>query len=182
MRQIELSSRQFQFSPLNEEGSMAVAKATAALAMAAHKPVRIYLHGGLGAGKTTWVRFFLQACGITGRIKSPSFSVLETYHHKATVFHHLDFYRQSDPLAWQSGGLREVMLEPGIVLVEWPEHAAGLPAPQIELWLDWAIENQADGPRRLRIHFLGSNAPDHTDQDELISDALITTWRAACHA
>lgn len=134
--------------------------------------LRIYLHGGLGAGKTTWTRHFLTACGVTGRIKSPSFSVLESYEVNAQHFHHLDFYRQTDPAQWQDGGLREIFLEPAVVLVEWPERATGLPLPHIELWLDWAIEAAAEDPRTIKIQF-------NDQHDGLISADLLRQWSAA---
>lgn len=136
---------------------------------------RIFIHGNLGAGKTTWVRAFLRACGIEGRIKSPSFSVVESYDHNGITFHHLDFYRQTDPLAWQGGGLRDIMTESAVILVEWPEHAAGLPPPHIEIWIDWAFADQADGPRQLR--FVIGNPPDAID-----FTATLPAWRESIQA
>ncbi len=141
---------------VGESAAASTAAATAAMVtQAMHASnggaCRIYIHGNLGAGKTTWVRAFLRACGIEGRIKSPSFSVVESYDHDGITFHHLDFYRQTDPLAWQGGGLRDIMTESAVILVEWPEHASGLPPPHVELWIDWAFPDQADGPRQLRF-------------------------------
>ncbi len=141
---------------LNEADATLTASATAAMVIQAMRAgdgagCRIFLHGQLGAGKTTWVRAFLRACGIEGRIKSPSFSVVESYDHGGITFHHLDFYRQTDPRAWQGGGLRDVLTEPAVTLIEWPEHATGLPVPHIEVWIDWEHPDQADGPRQLRF-------------------------------
>lgn len=141
---------------LSEAETAVLASATAAMVTSAMKAdqsngCRIYLHGQLGAGKTTWVRAFLRACGIDGRIKSPSFSVVESYDHDGITFHHLDFYRQTDPHAWQGGGLRDVMTEAAVTLVEWPEHAAGLPSPHMEVWIDWEDPDRADGPRQLHV-------------------------------
>lgn len=160
---------------LSEEDAALTAAATATMVMQAMQAVdgascRIFLHGQLGAGKTTWVRAFLRACGIEGRIKSPSFSVVESYDHNGITFHHLDFYRQTDPHAWQGGGLRDVMTESAVTLVEWPEHAAGLPPPHIEVWIDWEHPDQADGPRRLRFVI--------RDQDDRLNlSALLMTWQ-----
>ena len=166
------SIAEFRIGFLTLNNSETLAKATAELAMVclaantalgnADQAFRIDLHGDLGSGKTTFARFFLAACGVTGRIKSPSFSVLESYAVDGLALHHLDFYRQSDPTAWQAGGLRDVLLEPAIVLVEWPEHAVGLPPPQIELWLSWAIEGQGDSARQalIQIHCANEIAMD----------------------
>lgn len=149
---------------IDEPGMHRVAAATAQLvlrAFLAHPKadwgLRILLHGDLGAGKTTWVRAFLRTVGITGRIKSPSFSVVESYQTSQEAgdlaIHHLDFYRQSNPKAWQAGGLRDLMAERAVILVEWPERAEGLPYPDIEIWLSWSGEILGDGPRDLRIAF-----------------------------
>lgn len=141
-----------------ETQAASIARATAAMVLktiAAQPGVqsgfRILLHGGLGAGKTTWARYFLQACGVTGRIKSPSFSVVETYDLGHLQIHHLDFYRQSNPQDWQGGGLRDLITERAVAIIEWPEHAAGLPAADMELWIDWADQETADGPRHFKI-------------------------------
>lgn len=161
---------------LNEQAMSDLARATAWLVLAcqeAHRAafsgLRIYLHGGLGAGKTTWVRHFLRACGVEGRIKSPSFSIVESYDRQGLVFHHLDFYRQSNPTQWQGGGLRDVLLEPAVILVEWPEHAQGLPPAHLELWIDWADKSHAEGPRQIKIVF-------HDLNDQTITASLVQQW------
>jgi len=69
-------------------------------AIAHDKPsngVAIYLQGNLGAGKTAFARAFLQQCGVKGRIKSPSYALLESYKVSSLYFYHIDFYRFNDP-------------------------------------------------------------------------------------
>ncbi len=141
-----------------EAQAAAIAQAAAVLVLKAtsaqpsvQSGFRILLHGGLGAGKTTWTRYFLRACGVTGRIKSPSFSVVETYDVGDLQVHHLDFYRQSNPQDWQGGGLRDLITERAIAIIEWPEHAAGLPPADMEVWIDWKDQEQADGPRHFKV-------------------------------
>jgi len=112
---------------------------------------RLYLHGGLGAGKTTLVRSILRALGVEGRIKSPSFAVAETYLVGQMQCAHLDLFRQTDPTAWRASGLREIFAETDLVLVEWPEKAEGLPTPDAEIILDWADPLVPEGPRHLTI-------------------------------
>lgn len=145
------------YASLNEAQMDELAYAVSRLC-AGHDRVRIYLHGHLGAGKTTWVRLFLRHMGVPGRIKSPSFSVVESYEESGQRFHHLDFYRQSEPATWQAGGIRDLLAEPGIALVEWPEHAPGLPAPHIELWLARSIEGphvDAEDERTVQLCIYG---------------------------
>ncbi len=89
------------------------------------------LHGDLGAGKTTFVRHLLRALGVQGRIKSPTYAVVEphcaeTGPHGALSAWHFDFYRFGDPREWEDAGFRELFASPGLKLVEWPERAAGL--------------------------------------------------------
>jgi tRNA threonylcarbamoyladenosine biosynthesis protein TsaE len=86
----------------------------------------VELHGDLGAGKTTFVRHLLRALGITGRIKSPTYAVVEP--HEAPdglAIFHFDFYRFSDPREWEDAGFRDIFAGPGLKLAEWPENAAG---------------------------------------------------------
>ncbi len=90
---------------------------------------RIHLQGDLGAGKTALARAFLRACGVTGRIKSPSYALLESYKVFNLYLYHLDFYRFSDPSEWLDAGFRDILRENALVLIEWPERAADLLSP-----------------------------------------------------
>ena len=115
--------------------------ATAAFATqlaAALTPVQldacIALHGDLGAGKTTFVRHLLRALGVEGRIKSPTYAVVEPYSVRAGEVWHFDFYRFSDPRDWEDAGFRDIFASPGLKLCEWPDNAAGvMPTPDLEL-------------------------------------------------
>ena len=99
---------------------------------------RIHLHGDLGAGKTHFVRALLRACGVTGRIKSPSYALLESYKVSSLYFYHLDFYRFSDPREWVDAGFRDILQDNAVVLIEWPEKAGSLlPEPDLDLLLDY---------------------------------------------
>ena len=98
----------------------------------------ITLAGGLGAGKTTFVRHLLRALGVQGRIKSPTYAVLESYALPGMSISHLDFYRFDDPREWEDAGLRDVFASPGLKLVEWPDHAGAL-LPLADLNLELSI-------------------------------------------
>lgn len=84
------------------------------------------LHGTLGAGKTTFTRHLLRALGVQGRIKSPSYAVVEPHEAPGLAIHHFDFYRFNDPQEWEDAGFRDLFGAPGLKVVEWPEKAAGL--------------------------------------------------------
>ncbi|MBI5335212.1 MAG: tRNA (adenosine(37)-N6)-threonylcarbamoyltransferase complex ATPase subunit type 1 TsaE [Burkholderiales bacterium] len=108
----------------------------------------IELHGDLGAGKTTFTRHLLRALGVSGRIKSPSYAVVEPHEAPGLQAWHFDFYRFSDPREWDDAGFREVFAGPGLKLVEWPQHAAGLlPVPDLRLH----IEALGDTGRSVRV-------------------------------
>ena len=108
--------------------------AASARALAAMPDVRgayVELHGTLGAGKTTFVRHLLGALGVEGRVKSPTYALMEPYvvePYGLSGFDawHFDFYRFNDPQEFEDAGFREVFSSPGLKLVEWPEKAAGL--------------------------------------------------------
>lgn len=121
---------------------------SAARALAALPPSRealIELRGALGAGKSTFARHLLRALGVGGRIKSPSYAIVETYETADLAAAHLDFYRFDDPDEWEDSGLRELFAAPGLKLVEWPEKAAGhLPRPDLRLWIEWPGVAEAD--------------------------------------
>ena len=101
----------------------------------------IALKGDLGAGKTTFVRHLLHALGVRGRIKSPTYAVVEPYELPKLAIWHFDFYRFSDPREWEDAGFRDIFASPGLKLVEWPDKAAGmLPSP--DLTIDMACSSE----------------------------------------
>jgi tRNA threonylcarbamoyladenosine biosynthesis protein TsaE len=99
----------------------------------------ITLHGSLGAGKTTFVRHLLRALGVQGRVKSPTYAVVEPHEGiradgTPLPISHFDFYRFDDPREWEDAGFRELFAAPGLKLVEWPDKARGcLPTPDLNL-------------------------------------------------
>lgn len=96
----------------------------------------ITLDGELGAGKTTFVRHLLQALGVTGRVKSPTYAVVEQYEVHAGHIWHFDFYRFTDPQEWEDAGFRDIFASEGLKLCEWPTNAQGmLPMPDITMFI-----------------------------------------------
>lgn len=127
----------------NEEATQAFATTLAA------KPALlnafIELRGDLGAGKTTFVRHLLGALGVKGRIKSPTYAVVEPYELvNGLNIWHFDFYRFNDPDEWEEAGFRELFASPGLKLAEWAINA-GPHIPQADLVI--AIE-AADSDER----------------------------------
>jgi tRNA threonylcarbamoyladenosine biosynthesis protein TsaE len=94
----------------------------------------VELSGELGSGKSTLARGVLRALGVTGPIKSPSYTLLELYELRDVTVVHLDLYRLNDPGELENLGLADYH-EPGFLwLVEWPERAQGrLPPPDLRL-------------------------------------------------
>jgi tRNA threonylcarbamoyladenosine biosynthesis protein TsaE len=101
----------------------------------------IYLSGDLGAGKTTWTRGFLAACGVTAVVRSPTYTLLELYDLGAVHAVHLDLYRLRDESELEALGLRD-WAQPGYLwLIEWPDRAAGrLPAPDLRVTLTASLQ------------------------------------------
>ena len=100
----------------------------------------VLLRGPLGAGKTTFSRHLLQALGVQGRIKSPTYALMESYRvdrgGQPLDIAHFDFYRFQDPQEWEDAGFRDVFAAPGLKLCEWPEQVGSLmPLPDLSVWL-----------------------------------------------
>ncbi len=104
----------------------------------------ITLQGPLGAGKTSLVRHLLRALGVAGRIKSPTYTVMEPYKlADGGDAAHFDFYRFNDPREWLDAGLRDVFSRPGLKIAEWPDKAAGaLPPADLSLQIEPVDEHQ----------------------------------------
>ncbi|WP_448098604.1 tRNA (adenosine(37)-N6)-threonylcarbamoyltransferase complex ATPase subunit type 1 TsaE [Luteibacter yeojuensis] len=120
-----------EWSLADEDATMALGRR---LAQVVPDGLVAYLHGDLGAGKTTFARAFLRAMGVGERVKSPTYSLVEGYEIGDRRAFHLDLYRIADPGELEWLGL-DSLAEPGaIVLVEWPERGAGaLPPVDLEL-------------------------------------------------
>lgn len=108
----------------------------------------IYLHGDLGAGKTTLVRGILHALGHVGKVKSPTYNIVEPYTLPLAQINHFDLYRFQDPNEWEAAGFRDEFNAHSICLVEWPEKAADL-LPQADMDIHFEILPQG---RRLKIN------------------------------
>lgn len=101
-----------------------------------------YLEGDLGAGKTTLVRGLLRALGYAGRVKSPTYTLAETYDLPGFELYHFDLYRMHDPREWLDAGFRDIG-ERAVSLIEWPDKAAGwLPSPDVIVRLKIAGEGR----------------------------------------
>jgi tRNA threonylcarbamoyladenosine biosynthesis protein TsaE len=123
----------------------------------------VYLHGDLGAGKTTLVRGLLRALGHPGRVPSPTYTLVEPYELGRLSIKHLDLYRIADPEELAYLGIRDMS---GIALIEWPERGAHfLPGPDLDCRL--AVET----PGRV-LEAEGKNAKGRK---------ILVAWQAATH-
>ncbi len=102
------------------------------LAAVVHAGLVIYLHGELGAGKTTLARGLLRGLGVRERVKSPTFTLVEPYNISSLYLYHFDFYRLRSYDEWVDAGFRDYFNRDSLCLVEWPEKAGpGLPAADL---------------------------------------------------
>jgi tRNA threonylcarbamoyladenosine biosynthesis protein TsaE len=137
-------------------------------------PCTLFLQGDLGTGKTTLVRGFLRGLGYRGKVKSPTYTLLEPYELPDCVCYHFDQYRLADPEELEYLGLSDLLESRAILLVEWPERGGDrLPPADLELRLEHAGE-----ARRLSLSGLSEAGRalerqlQATDRESILSQRL----------
>lgn len=146
----ELGAALNSFSMLlkNEAATVALGEF---LAGKIHAGSIIYLHGDLGAGKTTLVRGFLQGLGHQGSTKSPTYTLVEPYELAETKLYHFDLYRLADPEELEFMGIREYQTNDAIVIFEWPDKGQGyIGLSDVDIYLSYQDINGKTG-RHCRI-------------------------------
>lgn len=108
----------------------------AQLAGAIQDEAIIFLYGSLGAGKTTLTRGFLRQFGYTGKVKSPTYTLVEPYQFSTRSIFHFDLYRLHHPNELANIGIKDYFFPSAICLIEWPENGIGyLPQPDIACYI-----------------------------------------------
>jgi tRNA threonylcarbamoyladenosine biosynthesis protein TsaE len=116
----------------------------AAIALRCPIPTVIYLEGELGTGKTTLSRGFLRALGFAGRVKSPTYTLIEPYELDRCSVYHLDLYRLSAADELEYLGARDYLHERAVWLVEWPQRGGDfLPVADLIVGLEHRAEGRA---------------------------------------
>ena len=118
-----------------------------AIAPALRPGLVVFLQGELGAGKTTFTRGILRGLGYLGKVKSPTYNLIELYKISRLYLYHFDFYRFNNPNEWEEAGFRDYFNADSICLVEWPEKAGDLLSPP-DLWIRIEFDGEA---RRARL-------------------------------
>lgn len=151
-----------------DESAMLVMGRRLGVAAANSPGLAVYLHGDLGAGKSTLARGWLAGMGYAGRVKSPTYTLLEPYSlPNGRELAHLDLYRLADPEELEFLGLRELSDPEHWLLIEWPEKGAGhLPTADVDIRIAFEI------PEGRRL-FIGGNTPAGVSWvDEYAGDLL----------
>ncbi len=122
----------------DEAATLALGTSLAGLLRA---PMVVYLEGDLGAGKTTLSRGLLRGLGHEGAVKSPTYTIVESYELAEVTVHHFDLYRFADPEEWLDAGLVDLFDERSLCFIEWPALGEGF-LPEADLEVSLSVQNQ----------------------------------------
>jgi tRNA threonylcarbamoyladenosine biosynthesis protein TsaE len=128
------------FDLADEKESIAFSSVLSSVLVA---PLILSFHGDLGAGKTTLIRAMLRALGVTGSIKSPTFSWVESYDFQNYAIHHFDLYRLTNKTNLDALGFRDYFSSDTICCIEWAERA-----PSLKPYIDMVFSLELDGEGR----------------------------------
>jgi tRNA threonylcarbamoyladenosine biosynthesis protein TsaE len=120
----------------NEEASVRFGQKLAGLLL---PPLVLTFSGDLGSGKTTLIRAMLRQLGVDSAIKSPTFSLVESYDCQNRITHHFDLYRIAHPEELEYLGFREYFSNQSICCIEWPENA-GIQLSQVDLCFKLSVK------------------------------------------
>jgi tRNA threonylcarbamoyladenosine biosynthesis protein TsaE len=146
-----------QIDLADESATLALGARLAQALLAAGRGV-VFLHGDLGAGKTTLARGLLRAAGVGGTLRSPTYTLMEPYTAAGQAFLHLDLYRLADPAEVEQLGLRDYPVESTVWLVEWPQRGAGF-LPQADLHVHLAPRGEGRVAALKAVATAGRNRP-----------------------
>jgi tRNA threonylcarbamoyladenosine biosynthesis protein TsaE len=153
---------------LNLPGEAATLRFGEALAAGAANGLVLHLKGELGSGKTTLARGLIRALGHPGRVKSPTYTLLEPYSLLRLNLYHFDFYRFKNRSEWLNSGFREHFNPQSLCIVEWPERAGDLITPP-----DLEIHLRYDGESRTAA------LAAHSKPGEAWLETALSRWRSS---
>ncbi len=129
---------------INLAGEVAMMAFGVKLASVCNSGLMIHLEGNLGAGKTTLVRGFMRGMGHSGAVRSPTYTLVEPYELQGRHCYHMDLYRLADPEELEYIGLRDMLDQQSVCLVEWPEQGQGiLPSADLLIKIEYVDEARA---------------------------------------
>jgi tRNA threonylcarbamoyladenosine biosynthesis protein TsaE len=103
----------------------------------------VFLSGPLGAGKTTLMRYILQAMGVSGRVKSPTYTLVEPYTLREGIVYHFDLYRLESPEQLETIGIRDYLDQKALCCIEWPEKGQGY-LPDCDLMITLSFKHDPE--------------------------------------